>query len=49
MIVCESNGNSSVDHFPSVRKMINIGSNTKREVQDYKLAYISTNYLKKHI
>ena len=49
MIVCESNGNSSVDHFAGVGNMVHIGSNTKREVQDYKLTYISTNYLKKHI
>jgi DNA-damage-inducible protein D len=37
MISCESNGNPSVDHFGDAPKMVNIGSNTKREVQDYKL------------
>jgi DNA-damage-inducible protein D len=37
MISCETNGNPSTDHFTGGGKMVNIGSNTKREVQDYKL------------
>lgn len=37
MISCESNGNTSVDHFGGVDKMIDIGKTARREVQDYKI------------
>lgn len=38
MIACETSNNSVFDHFPEVRKMVNIGSNTQRETIDYKLS-----------
>lgn len=37
MIACENSGKNSSDHFPEVRKMVGIGSKTKRSVIDYKL------------
>lgn len=38
MIACETSSNSVFDHFPEVRKMVNIGSNTQRETIDYHLS-----------
>lgn len=37
MISCENSGYQVSDHFLDARKMVNIGSNTKREIKDYKL------------
>ena len=37
IISCKSSGGSSLDHFPEVRKMVDIGSKTKKETIDYKL------------
>lgn len=37
MISCESSEHNVYDHFPSVGKMVSIGSNAEREVKDYKL------------
>ncbi|XWO14169.1 DNA damage-inducible protein D [Candidatus Hepatincola sp. Pdp] len=37
MITCETNGNTVVDHFLGVGKMIDIGKTAKREIKDYKL------------
>jgi DNA-damage-inducible protein D len=34
---CENSGNTIIDHFPDVRKMVQIGSNAYREKIDYKL------------
>ena len=34
---CNSSDYSISDHFIGVNKMVNIGSNTKRKIQDYKL------------
>lgn len=38
MIACENSHNEIVDHFPEVRKMVNIGSNATRRAKDYKLS-----------
>ena len=38
MIACKSSGNSIIDHFPDVRKMVTIGSTAKRKTVDYKLS-----------
>ena len=38
MIACETSNNNALDHFPEVRKMVDIGSNTKRETIDYHLS-----------
>ena len=38
MIACETSNNNVLDHFPEVRKMVNIGSKTKRETIDYHLS-----------
>jgi DNA-damage-inducible protein D len=35
---CENSGVTLLDHFPDVRKMVQIGSSAKREQQDYKLS-----------
>ena len=35
---CENSGYSVDDHFPDAGKMVQIGSNTKRKIQDYKLS-----------
>lgn len=37
MIACDNSRHNIDDHFPEVRKMVNIGSKTKRKVVDYKL------------
>lgn len=37
-ISCENSGNSIPDHFANVGKMVNIGSDTSREVDDYQLS-----------
>ncbi|MFH1133223.1 MAG: hypothetical protein V1735_01910 [Nanoarchaeota archaeon] len=34
MIACSNAGHSVGDHFPGVRKMVNIGSGAKREIDD---------------
>ncbi|MCP4763451.1 MAG: hypothetical protein GY870_16885 [archaeon] len=31
-IACEVSGNDILDHFPDIRKMVEIGSGTKREM-----------------
>lgn len=38
MISCETSNNNVFDHFPEVRKMVEIGSKTKRETIDYHLS-----------
>ena len=38
MIACASSGGSVYDHFPEVRKMVEVGLKTKRKVLDYKLS-----------
>ena len=38
MIACESSNNKVSDHFPEFRKMVDIGSRTKRETIDYRLS-----------
>ncbi len=35
---CENSGFDIVDHFPEVRKMVEIGNNTVRELLDYELS-----------
>ena len=35
---CENSGYNVDDHFPDAGKMVQIGSNTKRKIQDYKLS-----------
>jgi DNA-damage-inducible protein D len=37
MIACQNSGFDIVDHFPEVRKMVDIGSGTQRKVIDYEL------------
>ena len=37
MVSCKNNGEDVDEHFASVREMVPIGSNTEREIQDYKL------------
>ena len=37
MLACKNSGFSIDDHFPEVRKMVEIGSNTTRKLIDYKL------------
>ena len=37
-IACDNSGYNVNDHFPMVGKMVQIGSNTKRKVDDYKLS-----------
>ncbi len=36
-VACDVTGNEILDHFPDVRKMVEIGSNTKREIEDLML------------
>lgn len=38
MIACKSSGFEIYDHFPDVKKMVEIGSGTKRKIQDYELS-----------
>ena len=38
MVACETSNNKAFDHFPEFRKMVEIGSKTKRETIDYKLS-----------
>jgi len=38
MIACETSNNRVSDHFPEFRKMVDIGSKTKRETIDYHLS-----------
>ena len=38
MIACETSNHSAADHFPEFRKMVDIGSKTKRETMDYHLS-----------
>lgn len=37
-IACENSGNCVEDHFANVGKMVEIGSNSRREVEDYQLS-----------
>lgn len=37
-LACENSGYNVFDHFPEVRKMVEIGSNTIRELKDYELS-----------
>ena len=37
MLACKNSGYEIDDHFPEVRKMVDIGSGTQRNVADYKL------------
>ena len=36
-VACDVTGNEILDHFPDVRKTVEIGSNTKREIEDLML------------
>ena len=38
MLACKNSGFEITDHFPDVRKMVDIGSGTKRRVKDYELS-----------
>ena len=38
IINCKSSNNNAVDHFVGVDKMVYIGSNTMRNINDYKLS-----------
>lgn len=38
MVACEKSNNVVLDHFPEFRKMVEIGSKTKRETIDYHLS-----------
>lgn len=35
---CKNSGNSVFDHFPDVRKMVELGSSAQREISDIKLS-----------
>lgn len=37
-MACKNSGVLMIDHFPDVRKMVQIGSNTERELTDYELS-----------
>ncbi len=37
MLACQNSGFSVDDHFPDARKMVDIGSKTKRSLKDYRL------------
>ena len=37
-LACKNSGQSVADHFPDVRKMVDIGSGTSRKVKDYELS-----------
>ena len=38
MLACRNSGFEIVNHFPDVRKMVDIGSGTQRKVKDYELS-----------
>ena len=38
IINCKSSNNNILDHFVGADKMVSIGSNTKRNINDYKLS-----------
>ena len=38
MLACDTAGYEVPDHFPEVRKMVEIGSGTQRSVLDYQLS-----------
>lgn len=38
MVACENSGCIVYDHFPEVRKMVEVGSMTHRKILDYKLS-----------
>lgn len=38
MLACKNSGFEIADHFPDVRKMVDIGSGTQRKVKDYELS-----------
>ena len=38
IIACDKSNNNVYDHFVQLDKMVEIGSNTKRKVMDYKLS-----------
>ncbi len=38
IINCKSSNNSALDHFVGADKMVSIGSNTRRNIKDYKLS-----------
>ena len=38
MTACETSNNNVLEHFPEFRKMVDIGSKTKRETIDYRLS-----------
>lgn len=40
-LACKNSGFEIDDHFPEVRKMVEIGSNTEREVLDYELSRLA--------
>jgi DNA-damage-inducible protein D len=33
-VACETSGHAAADHFPEVRKMVDLGSGSQREVDD---------------
>lgn len=35
---CRNSGQPVADHFPEIRKMVNLGSGAKRQVKDYELS-----------
>ena len=37
MLACQNSGFDTSDHFPDTKKMVDIGSSTKRHVKDYEL------------
>ena len=37
MLACKNSGYKVLDHFSEVGKMVDIGSDTKREIKDYEL------------
>ena len=38
MLACQNSGFSIDDHFPDIRKMVEIGSGSKRKIKDYRLS-----------
>jgi len=37
-VACENSNNSLLDHFVEITKMVTIGSNTERKIEDFKLS-----------